>query len=311
MNSHGMKALINQFLEHLRLAKNASEHTLRSYGSDLEQFREFLLSTGANRGLKNEDVPVDQIDHVNIRAYLSGIYRKHKKSSLARKLAAQRSFFRYLVEEGLLQQSPAEIVSTPKQEKPLPKFISVDEIFFLLESTRSSTVWGARDRAILETLYSCGLRVSELVGLNEAEIDFSLGILRAFGKGRKERIVPIGEKALSAIREYLPKRDQVLTEKGIAKAGAPLFINSRGGRLTSRSVARMLQKQILKSGLLRKVSPHTLRHSFATHLLDAGADLRAIQELLGHVNLSTTQRYTHVSVDKLMEVYDRAHPRAK
>jgi integrase/recombinase XerC len=307
----GMKALIERFLEYLRVERNASVHTLRSYSADLEQFRNFLLSSELHVDIKNGDVAVEKIDHLAIRAYLSHLYRGHKKSSLARKLAAQRSFFKYLVEEGRLAQSPAEIVATPKQEKPLPNFLAVDEVFSLMETPDQSTTWGARDRAILETLYSCGVRVSELVGLTDGDIDFTLGILKVFGKGRKERIVPIGEKALAAMREYLPQRDGIIA--GLLPPGskAPLFINHRGGRLTSRSVARILQKHVLKCGLLRKVSPHALRHSFATHLLDAGADLRGIQELLGHVSLSTTQRYTHVSVDKLMEVYDRTHPRAK
>jgi len=306
-----MKALIERFLEYLRVGRNASEHTLRSYGADLEQFRTFLLSSEHHVDKKRGDVAVEKIDHLAIRAYLSHLYRGHKKSSLARKLAAQRSFFKYLVEEGLLAQSPAEIVATPKQEKPLPTFLPVDEVFSLLDTTDRSTIWGARDRAILETLYSCGIRVSELVGLTDGDIDFTLGILKVYGKGRKERIVPIGEKALAAIRDYLPQRDGIIARLHSPGFKAPLFINRRGGRLTSRSVARILHKHLLRCGLLRKVSPHALRHSFATHLLDAGADLRAIQELLGHVSLSTTQRYTHVSVDKLMEVYDRAHPRAK
>jgi len=303
--------LIERFLEYLRVERNASAHTLRSYSADLEQFRNFLLSSELHVDKKNGDVAVEKIDHLAIRAYLSHLYRGHKKSSLARKLAAQRSFFKYLVEEGRLAQSPAEIVSTPKQEKPLPNFLPVDEVFSLMETPDPSTIWGARDRAILETLYSCGIRVSELVGLTDGDIDFTLGILKVFGKGRKERIVPIGEKALAALREYLPQRDRIIAGSTSSGSKAPIFINHRGGRLTSRSVARILQKHILKCGLVRKVSPHALRHSFATHLLDAGADLRAIQEMLGHVSLSTTQRYTHVSVDKLMEVYDRAHPRAK
>jgi integrase/recombinase XerC len=306
-----MKALIDRFLEYLRVEKNASVHTLRSYGADLEQFRDFLLSKGLGIDEQSGDVSAEKIDHLAIRAYLSHFYRGRKKSSLARKLAAQRSFFKYLVEEGFLAQSPAEIVATPKQEKPLPTFLPVDEVFSLLETPDRSTPWGSRDRAILETLYSCGIRVSELVGLSDGDVDFSLGILRVYGKGRKERIVPIGEKALAALREYLPQRDRVLARLDRPASRVPLFINPRGGRLTSRSVARILEKHILRCGLLRKVSPHALRHSFATHLLDAGADLRSIQELLGHVSLSTTQRYTHVSVDKLMEVYDRTHPRAK
>jgi len=303
--------LIERFLEYLRVERNASAHTLRSYSADLEQFRNFLLSSELHVDKNGADVDVEKIDHLTIRAYLSHLYRDHKKSSLARKLAAQRSFFRYLVEVGRLAQSPAEIVATPKQEKPLPTFLPVDEVFPLMETPDKSTTWGARDRAILETLYSCGIRVSELVGLTDGDIDFTLGILKVFGKGRKERIVPIGEKALAAIREYLPQRDGIIAGLLSSESKTPVFINHRGGRLTSRSVARILQKYIQKCGLLRKVSPHALRHSFATHLLDAGADLRAIQELLGHVSLSTTQRYTHVSMDKLMEVYDRAHPRAK
>jgi len=230
---------------------------------------------------------------------------------MARKLAALRSFFRYLVNEGKVSQSPGEVVATPKREKNLPSFLPVDEVFSLVEAPDKSTTFGARDRAMLETLYSCGIRVSELVGLSDGDVDFSLGILKVYGKGGKERVVPIGGKAMEALRDYLPKRDEVLAQKEEQGPKVPLFINSRGKRLTTRSVARVLQKHVLRCGLLRKVSPHALRHTFATHLLDAGADLRGIQELLGHVSLSTTQRYTHVSVDKLMEVYDKAHPRAK
>jgi integrase/recombinase XerC len=306
-----MKELIERFLEHLRVERNASPHTLRSYASDLEQFRSFLWSAGFHRDEKKGDVRGDKIDHLAIRAYLSRLYREHKKSSLARKLAAQRSFFRYLVDEGVLKRNPAEMVATPKQGKPLPAFLPVDEVFALVEKPDPATPWGARDRAILETLYSCGIRVSELVGLSDGDVDLHLGIVRVYGKGRKERIVPIGEKAIEALRAYLPRRDEVLARRKKSGPRGPLFINPGGTRLTVRSVARVLQKQVLQAGLMRKVSPHALRHTFATHLLDAGMDLRAIQELLGHVSLSTTQRYTHVSMDKLMEVYDKAHPRAK
>ena len=306
-----MKELIERFLEHLRVERNASAHTLRSYASDLGQFRSFLWSAGFHRGGKKGDVRVEKIDHLAIRAYLSHLYRERKKSSLARKLAAQRSFFRYLVDEGVMKRSPAEIVTSPRQEKNLPSFLSVDEVFALVEKPNQATPWGARDRALLETLYSCGIRVSELVGLSDGDVDVNLGIVRVYGKGSKERIVPIGKKAIEALQAYLPRRDEVLARRKTSGPRAPLFINPRGTRLTTRSVARILQKHVLRSGLLRKVSPHALRHSFATHLLDAGADLRAIQELLGHVSLSTTQRYTHVSMDKLMEVYDKAHPRAK
>jgi integrase/recombinase XerC len=306
-----MKALIDKFLDHLRIERNASVHTLRSYAADLEQFRNFLLSKELYTDEKTGDVPVEKIDHLAIRAYLSHLFRDCKKSSLARKIAAQRSFFRYLVGEGILPQNPAEMVSTPKQDRPLPIFLPVDEVFALVETPDISTIWGARDRAILEVLYSCGIRVSELVGLSDGDADFFLGILKVYGKGGKERIVPIGAKALKALQEYLPQRDRVLARRNLKGSQSPFFINPRGGRLTTRSVARILQKHILKCGLLRKISPHALRHSFATHLLDAGADLRSIQEMLGHVSLSTTQRYTHISMDKLMDVYDRAHPRAK
>lgn len=305
-----MKTLIERFAEHLRIDRNASEHTVRSYTADLRDFREFLIAEGLHLHTTGDEVCAAQIDHLAIRSYLSRLYRSRKKTTLARKLAAQRSFFRYLVNEGILAQNPAEIVATPKQGKPLPNFLPVDEVFALLEAPEK-TPWGDRDRAMLETLYSCGIRVSELVGLSDGDIDPGLGIVRVYGKGRKERIVPIGAKALAAVQKYLPQRDRVLAETGPTQTRVPLFINRRGGRLTSRSVARILQKHLLRCGLLRKVGPHALRHSFATHLLDAGADLRGIQEMLGHVSLSTTQRYTHVSVDKLMEVYDRAHPRAK
>jgi integrase/recombinase XerC len=306
-----MKTLIDRFIDHLRIERNASVNTLRSYAADLGQFRNFLLSKEVFIDEKSGDVSVERIDRLAIRAYLSHLFRECKKSSLARKIAAQRSFFRYLVAEGLLPQNPAEMVSTPKQDKPLPIFLPVDEVFSLMDTPDRSTVWGARDRAILEVLYSCGIRVSELVGLSDGDADYFLGILKVYGKGGKERIVPIGEKAVQALRQYLPLRDGVLAHWNLRRPPSPFFINSRGGRLTSRSVARILQKHILRCGLLRKISPHALRHSFATHLLDAGADLRSIQEMLGHVSLSTTQRYTHISVDKLMETYDRAHPRAK
>ena len=305
-----MKQLIVKFRDHLKVERNASAHTLRSYSSDLEQFHGFLKEKKLAQGNGGE-VAAEKIDHLAIRAFLSSLYRDHKKSSLGRKLASLRSFLKYLVQEGYLLRNPAEIVATPRQEKPLPNFMPVDEAFALMETPNPSQTWGARDKAILETLYSTGIRVSELVGLGEGDLDSSLGIVRVLGKGGKERIVPIGEKALEALRVYLEKRDEAIGKTGEKGRKAPIFVNTRGGRLTSRSVGRILQKHLVRGGIWRKISPHALRHSFATHLLDAGADLRGIQELLGHASLSTTQRYTHVSVDKLMEVYDRAHPRAK
>ncbi len=306
----GMKKWIEKFQDHLRVERNASIHTLRSYSADLEQFRNFLNARSPALGESGE-AAVEKIDSFAIRAFLSHLYHDHKKSSMGRKLAALRSFFQFLVTEGALAQNPAEIVASPKQEKPLPNFMPVDETFALMDAPDASTVWGARDKSILETLYSTGMRVGELVGLSDGDFDFALGIVRVFGKGGKERIVPVGEKAESALRDYMRQRDALHLPAGGKEKKVPVFINRRGGRLTSRSVARILQKHLIRGGLWRKISPHGLRHSFATHLLDAGADLRAIQELLGHASLSTTQRYTHVSMDKLMEVYDRAHPRAK
>jgi integrase/recombinase XerC len=218
-----------------------------------------------------------------------------------------RSFFRHLVKKGVLEENPAESVATPKLDKTIPSCLTVDEMFRLLDSIRTDGVLGLRDRAIFETLYSTGVRVSELSGLDVMDIDFSARLVRVLGKGNKERVVPVGKKALKAIREY---RERLEIEKGVAFDGdGPLFLNKDKGRLTSRSIGRILDKIVNQCALVFKVSPHALRHTFATHMLDAGADLRAVQELLGHKSLSTTQRYTHVSIDRLMETYDKAHPR--
>jgi integrase/recombinase XerC len=287
--------LIRQFIHYLSAEKNASPHTCRNYLRDLEQFESFL-----------EEMAIEKVDRMVLRRYLSFLHRKNRKSSIARKLSTLRSFYRYLVREQVLSANPAKPVATPKVEKLLPTTLTVDEAFRLMGSpskdqkTRETEL---RDRAILELLYSSGLRVSELVGLNPNRVDLDLGIVRVMGKGRKERIVPVGAKAIEALKSYLETR-------GILEEGSPLFVNLRNGRLTDRSVARLVKKYGRQSGIFRKISPHSLRHTFATHLLDAGADLREIQEMLGHVSLSTTQRYTHLTVGKLMEVYDKAHPRS-
>lgn len=318
-----MQKYIDEFMQYLSVEKNVTKHTYRNYLSDLEKFRNFLANT--NLGLlaessfkekeeaKNRKIDIKKIDNITIRTYLGHLYRKgHKKSSLARRLATLRSFFKYLCREEYLTLNPAKLVSTPKQEKHIPAFLPVDEIFRLLEVPNSATAIGLRDRAILEVLYSCGLRVGELVGLNIDDIDFLGKVVKARGKGRKERIVPIGSKAHEALQRYLEKRVELVRER-VENAGdkKPLFLNSRGGRLSTRSVRRNLEKYIRICGLNNRISPHALRHSFASHLLDAGADLRAIQELLGHASLSTTQKYTHIAPDKLMEVYDKAHPRSR
>jgi len=305
------RGLIHQFIHYLSVEKNASPHTSRCYRRDLEGFEDFLKSSGMYL-TPTGDVEIEKVDRIAIRKYLSFLHRKNKKSSIARKISTLRSFFKYLVREQVIPSNPAKSVSTPKVEKTLPITLSVDEAFRLMESPKSisekSSSEGSRekvlrDRAILELLYSSGLRVSELVGLNSNQLDLDLGIVRVMGKGRKERIVPVGGKAIEVLKAYLE-------ERGMLKGDEPIFVNSLRGRLTARSVGRLIKKYTRHSGIFRKVSPHSLRHTFATHLLDAGADIREIQEMLGHSSLSTTQRYTHVSMGKLMEVYDKAHPRS-
>jgi integrase/recombinase XerC len=304
------RGLIHQFIHYLSVEKNASPHTCRCYRRDLEEFEDFLKSSGMYL-TPSGDVELGKVDRIAIRKYLSFLHRRNRKSSIARKISTLRSFFKYLVREQMILSNPAKSVSTPKVEKTLPTTLTVDEAFRLMESPKSlsgksskgSKEKGLRDRAILELLYSSGLRVSELVGLNWNQLDQDLGIVKVMGKGRKERIVPVGVKAIEALKAYME-------ERRIVEGEGPLFINSLGGRLTARSVGRLIKKYTRHSGIFRKVSPHSLRHTFATHLLDAGADIREIQEMLGHSSLSTTQKYTHLSMGKLMEVYDRAHPRS-
>jgi integrase/recombinase XerC len=303
-------SLIQEFVHYLALEKNASPHTCRCYRKDLEGFEEFLKSSGMYLN-PTGGIEIEKADRMAIRKYMSSLHRKIRKSSIARKISTLRSFFKYLIRERVISSNPAKGVSTPKVEKTLPTTLTVDEVFRLMESpenipeksSRVSRENRARDRAILELLYSSGLRVSELVGLNSNQLDSDLGIVRVMGKGRKERIVPVGVKAIDALKAYLEGR-------GASTGDDAMFINPSGGRLTARSVARLIKKYTRNSGIFRKVSPHSLRHTFATHLLDAGADIREIQEMLGHSSLSTTQRYTHVSMGKLMEVYDKAHPRS-
>lgn len=302
--------LIDQFIHYLSAEKNASPNTSRCYLRDLEGFEKFLRDGGVSRSFEGE-VKIEKIDRLDIRRYLSFLHKRNKKSSIARKLSTLRSFFKYLVREQILPSNPAKEVSTPKVEKPLPTTLTVDEAFRLMESTEGSGKKSSRrgkekelrDRAILELLYSSGLRVGELVGLNFNQLDLELGIVRVMGKGRKERIVPVGTKAIASLKAYLDERGEILGE-------SPLFVNSNGTRLTARTVGRLVKNYSKRCGIYRKISPHSLRHTFATHLLDAGADLREIQEMLGHASLSTTQRYIHLSLGKLMEVYDRTHPRS-
>ena len=298
----GKHPLIQQFIHYLSAEKNASPHTCRNYLKDLEQFENFLKTSGLHLSPAGE-IEMGKVDRWTLRKYLSSLHRKNKKSSIARKISTLRSFFKYLVREQRVTVNPAKSVSTPKREKPLPSTLTVDEAFRLVESPSEEEGQKSRDRAILELLYSSGIRVSELVGLNFSQLDLELGIVKVMGKRRKERIVPVGSKAIEALNAYLE-------ERGVVNGEDPVFINSRGGRLTARSVGRLVKKYTGLSGIFRKISPHSLRHTFATHLLDSGADIREIQEMLGHASLSTTQRYTHLTMGKLMEVYDKAHPRS-
>lgn len=295
------KDLIPEFIESLATEKSYSAHTCRAYRNDLEDFESI-----AAEQLDGEPVLVDSIDVLMIRVYLARLHRCNRKSTIARKLSALRSFLKYLVRRQIIQVNFAEQILTPKQEKPLPAYLSVDEMFRLLDSIAGGNLSGLRNRAIFETLYSCGIRISELVSMDAADVNAASGMIRVTGKGSKQRRVPIGSKALSALHAY---RTRLEAETGIAPDAGPLFLNNRQGRLTARSMARILDQLIRRCELVSPVSPHALRHSFATHLLDAGADLRVVQELLGHKSLSTTQKYTHVSMDRLMETYDRAHPR--
>ncbi|MEW6375701.1 MAG: tyrosine recombinase XerC [Thermodesulfobacteriota bacterium] len=306
----GKQDLVHQFIHYLSAEKNASPHTCRGYQRDLEDFRDFLKSSGMYLSPSGK-IEIEKVDRMAIRRFLSFLHRKNKKSSIARKISTLRSFFRYLVREQIATSNPAKSISTPKVEKLLPTTLTVDEAFRLMESPDDSSEKSSeeaknkklRDRAILELLYSSGLRVGELVSLNLNQLDLDLGIVKVMGKGKKERIVPVGMKAGEALKAYLEEREEINGE-------GPLFVNPRGGRLTARSVGRLIKKYTKRSGIFRKISPHSLRHTFATHLLDAGADIREIQEMLGHASLSTTQRYIHLSMGKLMEVYDKAHPRS-
>jgi integrase/recombinase XerC len=286
---------VEAWATHLRTERSASPHTLRAYLADV---RQFLAIAGAGG--------IQRIGATEVRHWLRAIDGVVDRTSIARKLSAIRGFFRFLVSSGRLRIDPTLGVATPKTRKKLPPHLSLDEVDRLLTTPGGDVFAGVRDRAILEVLYSSGLRVSELTGLDWPDVDGEAETVRVLGKGRKERIVPVGRPALRALDAYR----RACAERGWPTTTGPTFRNARGGRLTSRSVARLMERWVAASGATAKATPHALRHTFATHLLGGGADLRAIQELLGHVSLATTQRYTHVDLRRLMDVYDRAHPRA-
>jgi len=305
-----MEGYIERFDSYLAAIKHASVHTRRNYRSDLLEFLSFLQEN-EKKVWHNGSIDLNAIKPLVIRDYLAYLYHKNSKATIARKLAALKSFFKFMVKEGFAQAHPAHPLSAPRKEHGIPTFLSVDEMFSLIEQPDRKKPLGVRDRAVLELMYSCGLRVSEIVGLNLEDLDFDEGFVTVCGKGNKERMVPVGGKALEALRAYLTCRPGLIKATGNGLTPAALFLNHRGGRLTTRSIGRMINRYAAALTVFRPVHPHAIRHTFATHLLDAGADLRAIQELLGHSSLSTTQRYTHAGIDRLMDVYDRAHPRAK
>lgn len=298
-----------KFVNYLRHERSLSQETIRAYAADLRQFAAYLVSAGLS------SLEIDKITPDLIRGYLASVHKTLEKTSRARKLSTLRSLFRYLNGCGLYDENPAELVTHPKIDQKTPSFLQVDTVFHFLDALSRSAVregisWRkARNWALFESLYSTGIRVSELVRLNFDNINFDEGTIRVFGKGRKERVVPIGSKAMDAVKYYLSALDfQFPRAKSLSPA---VFRNARAGRLTVRSVDRILKAELIGCGLWQQLSPHGLRHTFATHLLNAGADLRAIQEMLGHQNLSTTQRYTHVHMDHLMKVYDASHPRSR
>ena len=289
-----MEKYIEKFIRYLEIEKNYSPHTILNYRLDLEDFKRFLGGT-----------ELEKIDYLTLRKYLAELKEKNLGTrSIGRRLSALRSFFKFSTREGYLKTNPILILSSPKLDKHLPSFMTEEETARLIESAFAKgdkDELGLRNRAILETFYSTGIRISELAGLNVQDVDLIGGIAKVMGKGKKERIVPIGDTAISSIRKYLGKRK---------KGGDALFLNKNGGRISARGIRGAVRKYVKIAGIKQGVSPHTFRHSFATHLLNRGADLRTVQELLGHANLSTTQIYTHLTTERLKSVYDKAHPRA-
>jgi integrase/recombinase XerC len=297
-----LKNEIGDFLDYLTYERNVSINTISAYRTDLESFVAFLCNDYFTLG--RDQLDFRKVDNLAIRAYLAHLARrKLSRSSIARHLSAMRTFFRHLMREGAVDANPARLVATPKREKHLPSVLQHADVTLLLEQPDVSTPLGLRDQAFLELLYASGLRISELVGIDLDDIEIRAKLVKVRGKGAKERIVPFGSKAEQAVRAYLPTRHAEPDEEA-------LFVNYRGERITARSVRRLFDKYVRTAALRAGISPHTLRHSFATHLLNAGADLRGIQELLGHASLSTTQKYTHLNDGELLKVYKKSHPRA-
>ena len=310
---------VREFLDYLKLERHFSDYTVRSYGADLAQFTQFLAGDiGASYGgdkRRSDGSPLEQrlinCKPETVREFLAYLHgQNYTKSTTARKLATLRSFYKYLIKRGKCSESPLSGIRTPKQEKRLPKCLDLDEVQRLLEAPDDNEILGARDKAMLEVLYSSGIRVSELVDLTVADLDLEEGVLRVRGKGRKDRLTPIGSQAINAVKRYLSMRGLSPDAIGPAAGEGRVFLNKHGHSLSTRSVRRKLDKYLAQVGLDPGISPHTLRHSFATHLLNNGADLRSVQELLGHQSLSTTQVYTHLTTKRIKDAYDAAHPRS-
>lgn len=298
-----MQRHIDKFIRYLEIEKNASVHTILNYRLDLEKFNKFLggQQTGGNSS-SAVAVSIEKVDYLTLRRFLAALKQKNIKArTISRKISCLRTFFKFLVREGYLKENPTLLISSPKIDKHLPNFLTEEEMGRLIEFPPDDTVLGLRDRAIFETLYSTGMRISELILLTSDSLDYIAGVVKVQGKGKKERLIPIGERAIEAIRRYLTARQN---------NSQNLFLNKRGSRITDRGVRVVLNKYIGAIVHRHNISPHTFRHSFATHLLNRGADLRSVQELLGHANLSTTQVYTHLTTDRLKAIYDKAHSRA-
>ena len=305
-----MDALLKDFLQFIRLNRNASAHTVRAYGSDLSQFLDHAAGT---LQIPRAKLKPEHLDRLALRSFMAELHRTGRTAaSAARKLAAARTFLRYLRREGLVEQDSTKLVPTPKREIRMPTHLSEDEMDRLVAAPSHDEALGRRDRAILELFYASGLRLSELAGLDVEDVNLSAQMVRALGKGGKQRLVPFNKSTARAVREYLKDRAILVQSwsRTRDRRSDPLFVNYRGGRLTVRSVDRLVRRYASQSGVRPGVSPHALRHSFATHLLQRGADLRAIQEMLGHARLSTTQRYTHVNAAQLLDVYRKSHPKA-
>ncbi|MGH7175894.1 MAG: tyrosine recombinase XerC [Tepidisphaeraceae bacterium] len=307
--------LVRQFLDYLKLEKHFSDYTVKSYGADLIQFGQFLAGEiGAAHGAQTKPGTLDEkqlsVEPLTVREFLAYLYaQNYTKSTTARKLATLRSFYKFLIRRGMLSVNPLSTIRTPKQEKRLPKCLDLEQVQKLLDAPGDADLLSARDKAMLEVLYSSGIRVSELVELEMADIDLNEGVLRVKGKGRKDRLTPIGSQAIKALQRYFELRS-LDSRSQLSTHSTRVFLNKHGEPLSTRSVRRKLDKYLQAAGLDPGISPHTLRHSFATHLLNNGADLRSVQELLGHQSLSTTQIYTHLTTGRMKQVYDQAHPRA-